>query len=43
MQGQVAELNGQLEGLEKERDFYFEKVCTHGVLLISMTLVLTDG
>ena len=28
LQNQVAELNGQLEGLEKERDFYFEKVCT---------------
>ena len=26
LQGQVTELTGQLEGLEKERDFYFEKV-----------------
>lgn len=27
LRAQVAELTGQLEGLEKERDFYFEKVC----------------
>jgi RP/EB family microtubule-associated protein len=27
LQTQVRELSGHLEGLEKERDFYFEKVC----------------
>jgi microtubule-associated protein, RP/EB family len=27
LKAQVAELQGHLEGLEKERDFYFEKVC----------------
>ncbi|KAJ3512441.1 hypothetical protein NMY22_g15332 [Coprinellus aureogranulatus] len=26
LQAQVADLTGQLEGLEKERDFYFEKL-----------------
>jgi len=28
LQGQVKELSTHLEGLEKERDFYFEKVCS---------------
>jgi microtubule-associated protein, RP/EB family len=28
LQMQVKELSGHLEGLEKERDFYFEKVCS---------------
>ena len=27
LQAQVKELSTHLEGLEKERDFYFEKVC----------------
>ena len=27
LQAQVKELSSHLEGLEKERDFYFEKVC----------------
>lgn len=32
LQAQVADLSGQLEGLEKERDFYFEKVRSNGGL-----------
>lgn len=36
--GQVQELKSHLEGLEKERDFYFEKA---GLLFISPPRVLT--
>lgn len=29
LQNQIAEMHLQMEGLEKERDFYFAKVCFH--------------
>ena len=38
LQGQVKELSSHLEGLEKERDFYFEKA---GLMSTSLQRVLT--
>ena len=33
LQAQVKELSSHLEGLEKERDFYFEKVCKKNMIV----------
>lgn len=38
LQTQVKELSTHLEGLEKERDFYFEKVRNHVPLMFGILL-----
>jgi microtubule-associated protein, RP/EB family len=40
LQLQIKDLNGHLEGLEKERDFYFEKVCR---LDVDRALIANEG
>lgn len=42
LQAQVADLSGQLEGLEKERDFYFEKVRGAPAVILSPELLTSS-
>ena len=41
MQAQIREMNAHLEGLEKERDFYFAKVSTvHSIRIRVVSFVV---
>ena len=37
LQAQLREMSTHLEGLEKERDFYFSKVCSMDILNLSVS------
>lgn len=40
LQGQLSEMQTHLEGLEKERDFYFAKVCDMSSLVAFTVLIV---